>query len=209
MRRLWNRQPPQMWLIHPGDVDLGDPDILEDLTNRLDQPAFKQVAEADITSRDPKAPAHADVIDAHRGRLRLAGRLATMIFLHLLALTGVVKIDPLSLLAATLLPDDQPDTLARVLDELQRYCWFLATSDQSRQDRNEQQSKEHKRYRFATEPQLQKIIEEERARVSVTLAKELVCERILRRFSSGACLSRSSSPASRPCSVTRPTTPNW
>lgn len=178
VRRLWNRQPPQMWLIHPGDVDLGDPDILEDLTNRLDRPAFKQVAEADIASRDPKAPAHAEVIDAHHGGMRPAGRLATTIFLHSLALTGVVGIDSPSLLAATLRPDDQPDTLARVLDELRRYCWFLATSDQSRQDRNEQQSKEHKRYWFATEPQLQKIIEEERARVPVTLAKELVCERI-------------------------------
>uniref|UniRef100_A0A7C1FSU8 DUF499 domain-containing protein n=1 Tax=Thermomicrobium roseum TaxID=500 RepID=A0A7C1FSU8_THERO len=166
VRRLWNRQPPQMWLIHPGDVDLGDPDVLEDLTNRLDRPAFKQVAEADIASRDPKAPAHAEVIDAHRGGRRPAGRLATTIFLHSLALTGVVGIDPPSLLAATLRPDDQPDTLARVLDELRQHCWFLATNDQ------------RDRYWFATEPQLQKIIDEERARVPVTQAKELVCERI-------------------------------
>ncbi|MCM8747172.1 DUF499 domain-containing protein [Thermomicrobium sp. CFH 73360] len=166
VRRLWNRKPPHLWLIHPADVDLGDPDILEDLTNRLDRPAFKQVAEADIASRDPKAPSHAEAIDLAYGDLRPAQRLATTIFLHSLASAGVVGIDPPSLLAATLRPNDQPDTLARVLDELRRQCWFLATDEG------------HHRYWFATEPQLQKIIDEERARVPVTQAKEFICQRI-------------------------------
>ncbi|MFN3337623.1 MAG: hypothetical protein ACK42I_09000, partial [Thermomicrobium sp.] len=166
----WSQQPPQIWLIHPGDVDLSDPEILEDLTNRLDRPAFKQVAEADIASRDPRKPAHAEEIDAQRGGLRTAGRLATTIFLHSLARTGVAGIDLPSLLAATLRPTDQPDTLARVLDELRQRSWFLATDEQ------------RERYWFATEPQLQKIIDEERARIPVTLAKELIGERIEKIF---------------------------
>ncbi len=171
VRRLWEQQSTQLWLIHPGDVDLGDSDILEDLTSRLDRPMFKQVAEADIASRDRNNPAHAEKIDEGRSDLRPARRLATTIFLHSLELVGSSGIDEPSLLAATLRPDDQPDTLSRVLNELRQQCWFLMTIDER-----------PRRYRFVTEPQLQKMIDDERSRVSRSAAKELICQRIREMF---------------------------
>ncbi|MCS7051486.1 MAG: hypothetical protein NZL87_07715, partial [Thermomicrobium sp.] len=166
VRRLWSQPRARTWLIHPGDVDLGDPEIVEDLTSRLDRPAFKQVAEADIASRDPRRPAHAEEVDQGYGEERPAQRLATTVFLHSLTQTGTTGIDQPSLLAATLRPGDQPATLERVLEALRERCWFLEVDERG------------PRYRFTTEPQLAKVIEEERARLSFVQAKEFLCQQI-------------------------------
>ena len=63
IRRLWDESPLDAWTIAPFHIDLGDEGILNDLTSRLDRPAFRAVAEADISSGRSGAPAHAEKLD--------------------------------------------------------------------------------------------------------------------------------------------------
>ena len=60
VRSLWEKQPRNTLLIHPFHVDLSIEDIVNDLTSRLERPAFKQVVEADIVSPRKGSPARAD-----------------------------------------------------------------------------------------------------------------------------------------------------
>ena len=50
VRQLVGRASADAWLIHPYHLDLAQPQIVEDLTSRLDRPKFRQVIEADIAS---------------------------------------------------------------------------------------------------------------------------------------------------------------
>jgi len=175
VRRLWERRSQPLQLIHPHHIDLSLPAIVEDLTSRLDRPAFKQVIEADIASRVPGQPAHAQEIDAQlagAGRPPYAQRLATTIFLHSLVQAQAAGIEEPALLAAVLEPGDDPSPLRRALDALLERCWFLADDG--------------RRYRFGTEVQLNKVIADEMAVVAVTLAKAKLEERIRQIWSSSA-----------------------
>ena len=175
VRRLWELRPPTLALIHPHHVDLSVPAIVEDLTSRLDRPAFKQVIEADIASRVPGQPAHAQEVDAQLagpGRPPYAQRLAATVFLHSLVQGPAAGIEEPELLAAVLEPGDDPELLRRVLHHLLERCWYLADDG--------------RRYRFGTEVQLPKLIADEMAVVAVTLAKAKLEERIRQIWSRGA-----------------------
>src|SRR5690606_36391610 len=48
VRRLWETQPSDAWVIATHHLDLSVEEIKDDLTSRLNRPAFRQVIEADI-----------------------------------------------------------------------------------------------------------------------------------------------------------------
>ncbi len=175
VRRLWEQRPESLHLIHPHHIDLSWEPIVEDLTSRLDRPAFKQVIAADIASPVPGQPAHAQRIDqeeAAPGRPPYAQRVATAIFLNSLVQAHAAGIEEPALLASVLEPGDDPAPVRRVLGRLLSECWFLA-HDQLR-------------YRFGTEVQLPKVIADEMAVVPVSLAKAKLDERIRHVWQRGA-----------------------
>ncbi len=175
VRRLWEQRPEPLYLIHPHHVDLGFPPIVEDLTSRLDRPAFKQVIEADIVSQVTGHRAHAQEVDAEflaAGKPPYGQRLATAIFLHSLVHGHAAGSEKAALFANVLEPSDDPAALERALEGLAQRCWYLAT--------------EPDRYRFGTEVQLNKVIADEMAIVPVSHAKAKLEERIRQIWTHGA-----------------------
>lgn len=159
-RRLWETQPTQTYLIHPYHLDLGVEGIANDLTSRLERPAFKQVIEADIVSQQAGSPAHAQEIDVpwqEAGKPPYARRTATTVFLHSLTQGIATGVDPADLLLAVLQPDDDPALVTKSSEQLYEHCWFFDWDGH--------------RYRFKTEPSLNKIVEDEMGLVGRTKAK--------------------------------------
>lgn len=171
VRRLWQQRDESTWLIHPHHIDLAQQQIAEDLTSRLDRAKFKQVCEADIASPQLGIPAHATEIDeplVAGGKPPYARRLATTIFLHSLTQGIATGVEAPELMLATLMPaetgGDDPAVVQRALERLYARAWFLEFDGF--------------RYRFKTEPSLNKIVEDETGSISVTGAKSEIDTRI-------------------------------
>lgn len=174
VRRLWQQRPPDCSLIHPHHLDLSVDQIAADLTSRLDRTAFKQVIEADIVSPRAGSTAHAQQIDAgwlHAGKPPYAQRVATTVFLHSLTQGVASGVDPADLLLAVLQPGDDPALITKALERLGDTCWFLDSDGH--------------RYRFKTEPSLNKIVAEEVALVGKTRAKAELDQRIRQIWKKG------------------------
>lgn len=174
VRRLWQQQPAEAWLFHPHHVDLGVADIAEDLTSRLERPAFKQVIEADIASPKAGSPAHAQVMDqawVAAGKPPYTRRVATAVFLHSLTQGIASGVDPSDLLLAALAPGDDPLLVHRAAERLYDQGWFFDWDGH--------------RYRFKTEPALNKIVTDEMGMVYVTGAKAELDGRIKQVWKSG------------------------
>ncbi len=174
VRHLWERRPSDAWLIHPHHVDLTVPAIVEDLTSRLERPAFKQVIEADIASPKAGSPAHAQVLDRpwlDAGKPPYTRRVATAVFLHSLTQGIASGVDPADLLLAALLPGDDPLLTHKATERLYDKGWFFEWDGH--------------RYRFKTEPSLNKIITDEMGMVGRTRAKKELDNRIRQVWKSG------------------------
>jgi len=174
IRRLWETRPSDAWLIHPFHLDLSVEDIAGDLTSRLDRPAFKQVIEADIVSPKAGSPAHAQAFDEplrEAGRPPLTGRVATTVFLHSLTQGIASGVDPGDLLLAVLTPGDDPLLVHKAAERLYDKGWFFEWDG--------------RRYRFKTEPSLNKIVTDEMGMVGRTKAKEELDGRIRQVWKSG------------------------
>jgi len=116
IRHLWETRPPNTYLISPYHLDLAVEDIANDLTSRLERPAFKQVIEADIVSPKAGSPAHAQVIDTpwlEAGKPPYARRTAITAFLHSLTQGIATGVDPAGLALAVLQPDDDPTMVTK------------------------------------------------------------------------------------------------
>jgi len=180
IRRLWETRPSDAagrsasGLIHPFHLDLSVEDIAGDLTSRLDRPAFKQVIEADIVSPKAGSPAHAQAFDEplrEAGRPPLTGRVATTVFLHSLTQGIASGVDPGDLLLAVLTPGDDPLLVHKAAERLYDKGWFFEWDG--------------RRYRFKTEPSLNKIVTDEMGMVGRTKAKEELDGRIRQVWKSG------------------------
>ena len=174
VRRLWQGRPPDAWLIHPHHVDLALPAIVEDLTSRLERPAFKQVVEADIASPKAGSPAHAQVFDRpwlNAGKPPYTRRVATAVFLHSLTQGIASGVDPADLLLAVLAPGDDPLLAHKAAERLYDKGWFFEWDGH--------------RYRFKTEPSLNKIVADEMGMVGRTKAKAELDSRIRQVWKSG------------------------
>ncbi len=174
VRRLWETRPPDTFLIHPYHLDLEVEGIVNDLTSRLDRPAFQQVVEADIVSPKEGAPAHAQVLDEEwqaSGRPPYTRRVATTVFLHSLTLGVASGVDPADLLLGVLTPGDDPALIARAAERLYEKGWFFEWDG--------------RRYRFKPEPSLNKIVADEMEMVGRIRAKDELDRRIRQIWKSG------------------------
>ena len=174
VRRLWQERAPNTYLIHPFHVDLSDEGIAGDLTSRLDRPAFKQVIEADIVSRMAGSPAHAQAIDVpwrQAGRPLYASRAATTAFLHSLTQGVATGVDPSDLNLAVLSPGDEPALLQKACERLVDSGWFFDWDGH--------------RYRFKTEPSLNKLVNDEMTMVGPSKAKAELDLRIRQVWKTG------------------------
>lgn len=179
IRNLWQKKPQNAWMIHPYHLDLSQPQIAEDLTTHLDRPKFRQVIESDIVSLLLGTSAHAQEIDQpllSAGKPPYAQRLGTTIFLHSLTQGIASGVDPADLTLATLTPDgsgggDDPAIVAKTLERLVDIAWFLEYDGH--------------RYRFKTEPSINKIIADEMLQVSTTKAKAEIDGRIRQIWKKG------------------------
>jgi hypothetical protein len=167
VRAAWNEQRSGMLLFHIHDLDFSIEDIANDLTSRLERPHFKQVIEADLVSPKKGSQAHAQELDAARladGKPPYAYRLGSAIFLHSLTQGVSSGVDSAELAESVLCPGDEPAYLRRVLVELEDRCWFLEYDGD--------------KYRFKTEPSLNKLITDEAQAIPTTKSKQELEERI-------------------------------
>ncbi|HQE91689.1 MAG TPA: DUF499 domain-containing protein [Anaerolineae bacterium] len=174
VRRVWEERPADAWCIAPYHVDLRHPAIVEDLTSRLERPAFRQVIEADIVSPQGAAPGHAYQIDGPgvmTGKPHYARRVATTVFLHSLVQGAISGITPPELLLGTLAPGDEPALVYKAAERLYDNGWFFEWDGL--------------RYRFKPEPSINKIINDEMQLVGLTTAKAELDNRIRKVWKSG------------------------
>lgn len=179
IRRLWDKQPKDTFLIQPCHLDLGVEDILNDLTSRLERPKFRHVAEADIFSPLSGSKAHAQAIDepwVQAGKRPYAMLAGTAMFLHSIVQGLASGVGPMDLRLAVLQPGDDPALLQKAMDSLYDNCWFLEYDGS--------------RYRFKTEPSINKIIEDEMDSVGKTKAKTELDSRIQGVWKKGPLLPR-------------------
>lgn len=165
IRRCWEQgEARSLLLLHPFTLDFGDPDLIDELTGRLDRPAFRSVVAYDIARSDGQA--HAQVLDRQRfaGHPPYTRRVATTIFLHSLPEPPARGIDLDELLAATLTPDSDPAHLEKAIEYLRDEAWHLDS--------------ERDRYTFRTEPSLNKIVLDEMDAIPLHDAREEVKRRI-------------------------------
>jgi hypothetical protein len=174
VRSLWQRKPANTYAIHIHHLDLADSSLVEDLTARLDRPRFKQVIDADIVSELAGSRAHAQEIDTDYPA-PYARRLGTTIFLHSLSqaiATGLTQSElNVAVLAPTEQGGDDPAVVHRALERLHKKAWFMEYDGH--------------RYRFKTEPSLNKIVEDEKAQVGTTMGKTEIDRRIRKIWRKG------------------------
>src|SRR5690606_6549794 len=174
VRQLGSTEPADAWVIATHHLDLSVEEIKDDLTSRLNRPAFRQVIEADI-SGGHGATSHCQEIDrrfVEVGRPPYAQRTATSILLHSLTQGVATGVDPAELLLSVLQPGDDPQLVRRAIDlmlgeekgEPGTACWYLHWDGH--------------RYRFSTEPSLEKIVQEEIGLVGRIAAKQELDRRI-------------------------------
>jgi hypothetical protein len=171
VRELWQKCPANTWLIHTHHVDLSQDTIVNDLSSRLDRTKFRDISKADIVSPQIGIPAHATEADEPQvasGKPPYARYAATTIFLHSLTQGVSSGVELPDLLLATLAPiqdgGDDPALFKRALDRLYEKAWYLEYDGY--------------RYRFKTEPSLNKIVDEETTAVGPMRAKQELDSRI-------------------------------
>ena len=130
-------------LIHPGDVILADPGIRGEVL-RFAGESFKAALNADIIRPDAKAPAE----DRRRGgqveELHLATGLATTAFLNSFGSDKVLGASAAQMLIGVGRPGLSRGLIDDVRDTLESALWYMRL--------------EGGRYRFTTEPNLNKVV---------------------------------------------------
>lgn len=175
VRNLWDTRPADAWLIHPHHVDLLLKDIANDLTSRLEKPTFLPVIEADIASGIKAQPSHCQSIDRvwiDAGKPTYATRIGTTVFLNSLTQSIGAGIEPADLFLAVLQPGDDPQHIRKALSEM------LGESRSQPGVALHYFHWDDKRYRFKTEPSLEKLIQNELTTLSPTRIKNDLDDRI-------------------------------
>lgn len=164
IRRMWQDRRDDAFLIHPSSVDLADPDIVDELSGRLDRPGFRSVSRYDVAREDGNS--HAQSIDRERfgGHQPYAQRVATTVFLHSLPEPPARGIDLDELMSANVTPGTEPAHLHKAVEYLLDEAWHLDF--------------EGRRYFFRTEASLNKIVLDEMGLVHTHDAREEVKRRV-------------------------------
>jgi hypothetical protein len=157
-------------IINVADLPFGRSEVLGALTIGLGRPDFAQVADVDFAG----PTSHAAVIDAHRfaGRLPYATRACTTVFTHSLEMVTTAGASRNDYLVGTLRADDQPEVIDEALAEAERVAWHLAYDGV--------------RWRFSTEPNANRIIDEEADNVAHSLVAAELDDRVRTAFPSDA-----------------------
>lgn len=152
-------------LIHPGDVSLADPGIRGEII-RFAGESFKSALNADIIRPSAIAPAE----DHRRGgmveELGLATGLATTAFLNSFSSARVVGASAAQMLIGVGRPGLSRGLIEDVRDALEASLWYMRL--------------EGGRYRFTTEPNLNKVVLEREGAVTDDMIEALVREAIAR-----------------------------
>jgi hypothetical protein len=170
VRDLWQEQPKDAQLIHLHHVNLADRVIAEELSSRLERPAYEPVIRADIASQPGGELSHADALDQRMGST-YGRRLATSIYLYSLT-RDVPGVPAAELYGAALAPGDDPNLLQKALDGLEGACWYLHADIRG--------------YRFSTEASLVKLVQEAESEISITKARTQATAILAQRFKDAA-----------------------
>lgn len=150
-------------LIHPGDVPLDDAGIRAEIL-RFAGDSYKASLNADIIRQDSKAPEE----DRRRGgdveRYRLATGLATTAFLNSFGAEKVVGASTQQMLIGVGRPGLSRGLIEDVRDALAGALWYMRY--------------EGGRYRFTTEPNLNKVIVEREGAITDDRIQELLWEAV-------------------------------
>ena len=155
-RSLWERQPEGADLIRLDHIDLSEREIAEDLSSRLDRATFDAVIRADVCSQAGGELSHSEVVDQQMGS-GYARRLAIAAYLFSLT-QDVPGVTAGELIGSILAPGDDLNVIAKALDTLERNAWYLHADARG--------------YRFSTEINLNKLIEDATREVSIQKTKQ-------------------------------------
>ncbi|MGH8930158.1 MAG: ATP-binding protein [Egibacteraceae bacterium] len=163
VKALWHRRRDGAPLIHVGDVDLSDDGVRNEVL-RLTGKTFKSALNADIIKDESKAAEE----DRRRGgvvaQTRLATGLATTAFLHSFSADKVKGASPAQMLLGVGRPGLSRGVIDDVRDALEGALWYMRL--------------EGARYRFTTEPNLNKVVLEREGAVGREAVMMLLREAI-------------------------------
>lgn len=166
---IWEQQSTAE-VINVADIDYGRVEVLHHLTVGIGRPDFEGIAQADLAGPD----SHAAAVDATRfaGRRPYATRACRTVFTHSLEQKAGVGASRNDYLLGTLRADDEPTFVDEALAEAEKVCWHLAYDGM--------------RWRFHTEPNVNKIIEDEKRNIPNSLVSAAVEDQVERVFSADA-----------------------
>ena len=169
---LWE-QVSDAEIINVADIDYDRDEVLHHLTVGIGRPDFEGIAAADLAGPD----SHAASVDATRfaGRRPYATRACRTVFTHSLEQKSGVGASRNDYLLGTLRADDDATFIDEALAEAEKVCWHLAYDGM--------------RWRFHTEPNVNKIIEDEKRNVANSVVSAAVDDQIERVFATDAGVS--------------------
>ncbi|CAN5841981.1 hypothetical protein BH18ACT13_BH18ACT13_20060 [soil metagenome] len=165
-RSLWERRPDGADLIRLDHVDLAEREIAEDLSSRLDRARFDAVIRADVCSQAGGESSHAELVDKQMGA-DYARRLAIAAYLFSLT-QDVPGVTAGELVGSILAPGDDPNVTTKALDTLERSAWYLHSDARG--------------YRFSTEINLNKLIDDATREVSTQQTKQRATQILAEQF---------------------------
>lgn len=158
---LWSTKSDAK-VINVADLPLDAEPVANAVTRAIGREPFAQVLAADVAG----GSSHAGEIDRSRfaGVHPYATRAATTVFLHSLEQTAATGATLVDVWRGTLLPGDDPDLVEEALRLIDQSAWHF--------------SYDGSRYRFQTEPNPRKIVEDEQQGVPNTTVREELDHRI-------------------------------
>jgi hypothetical protein len=165
-RSLWERQPEGADLLRLDHVELSEREIAEDLSSRLDRATYDAVIRADVCSQAGGEPSHSELVDQQMDA-GYARRLAIAAYCFSLT-QDVPGVTAGELIGSILAPGDDPNVIVKALDTLERSAWYLHADARG--------------YRFSTEINLNKLIEDATREVSVQKTKQRATQILAEQF---------------------------
>ncbi len=169
VRNIWEIKPEDAYTIQPYHIDVGIEPIRRELTSRLDHVDFVTVIEADIHAGDGQS--HAQKLDQawiERDKPRLASRVACSILLNSITIGQARGATEADINLACGVPCLDFAYVEEALNGLYDSCWYI--------------DPDRTRYRFQTEPQINRIIHQEYQNVERVAAKSELHDRIRNIF---------------------------
>lgn len=157
-------------VINVADIDFSDEAITNHLTIGLNRNEFAQVAAVDLAGPG----SHAAVVDAKvfPGKPPYATRVGRTVLVHSLEMTGQAGAGRTEWIMGTLRPGEPTSLLETALAESERVFWHLASDGA--------------RFRFQIEPNVNAILEEEKANIPNTQVNQAVDDEVFKTFSNDA-----------------------